>query len=113
MANIKTDFVGHTLELKNVRETEGHDDSIPFVADVYFDDEHIGNATNDGWGADCFIRILPEVSENTKEQFNAFEEQLIEIHSQGHFRYTVNFLVDYMAYQCIDLHKSEFEWEQE
>lgn len=51
------------ITLKNVTETYGHDDSLPFRADIYVQSNElgfpeptkIGRAWNDGWGGDSVI----------------------------------------------------------
>lgn len=52
-----------TIELVNVRKTYGHDDSLPFQADIYVKSSElgfpkltcVGQAYNDGWGGDTVI----------------------------------------------------------
>ena len=48
-----------TLMLKNCQEVYGHDDSMPYMADLYevkgVNDEelvHLAKCSNDGWGGD-------------------------------------------------------------
>ena len=49
--------------LKDIRENHGHDDSIPFQAEVYIqegpqgsDYRHVASVWNDGWGGDSEMR---------------------------------------------------------
>lgn len=51
------------IALANVQKTYGHDDSLPFQADIHVKSEklglpewtHVGRAFNDGWGGDTVI----------------------------------------------------------
>ena len=53
-----------TIVLDNVQKTHGHDDSLPFQADIYVKSEklgfpkltRVGYAFNDGWGGDTIIK---------------------------------------------------------
>lgn len=52
-----------TIVLADVRQTYGHDDSLPFQADIHVQSEklglpkltRVGHAYNDGWGGDTVI----------------------------------------------------------
>ena len=52
-----------TIVLDNIQKTYGHDDSLPFQADIYIKSEklgfpkltRVGHAYNDGWGGDTVI----------------------------------------------------------
>lgn len=60
--------LGNTIiELRNIKEQVGHDDSIPYSADVYFNNEPLGTIYNDGWGGQSIFKIHPKSLEIIKE----------------------------------------------
>lgn len=68
-----------SIILKNVMDAYGHDDSLPFKADVYIKSKKMGfteptliaNAWNDGWGGDTVIE-----SKSYLKIVNAIDEYL-------------------------------------
>ena len=46
---------GHKFTLKNCKEVVGHDDSLPYVAKLYIDDEQVCSLYNDGWGGETNV----------------------------------------------------------
>lgn len=72
-----------TIALVDVRKTYGHDDSLPFQADIHVKSEklgfpkltHVGHAFNDGWGGDTVIEsaqytaVLEMLNEYLKQNF--------------------------------------------
>lgn len=49
---------GHTFSLKNCKETIGHDDSLPYFAQLYIDNKKVASIHNDGWGGDTDIKEM-------------------------------------------------------
>lgn len=64
---------GHKIELKNVREIPGHDDSLPYVADLIVDGKKVASLHNDGWGGETDITPTDkgfDVAKFEKESFS-------------------------------------------
>lgn len=91
-----------SIILKNVMETYGHDDSLPFKADLYVQSKkmgfteptHIANAWNDGWGGDTVIE-----SKSYLKIINAIDEYLGN-HYQIHIKkpdFTWALRMDYLV----------------
>ena len=47
----------HSISLRNVREVDGHDDSLPYKADVYVNRHVVAELFNDGWGGDTDVTV--------------------------------------------------------
>ena len=52
------DFMVFTM--KNCQEIPGHDDSLPYVADLYCDGKMLCKCHNDGWGGETEFTVVPE-----------------------------------------------------
>jgi hypothetical protein len=70
------------LELKNFRLISGHDDSLPFEADMYCNGRFICHCWNDGWGADACVKpnidelaLFVEVQKEVNNTSGLFERQ--------------------------------------
>lgn len=106
------------IELVNVQKTYGHDDSLPFQADVYVKSEklglpkfaHIGLAFNDGWGGDTVIN-----SAHYRPLLNEIEKYLTQNY-QIHIKkpeiswaVRLDYLVSIMAEKNIYYHKTKMD----
>lgn len=108
-----------TLELRNVKETYGHDDSLPFNADVYLRfcnskrATYVGYAYNDGWGGDSVIRC-----ENHQDTINALKDYLrndmvYPYNYYGKIEYlpaSLSFLIDLMVEDCLYNRATEYDF---
>ena len=88
----------YTIELKKVKEVFGHDDSFPYVAELWVNRKHIANCYNDGWGGDTLItpidaQMVMEVSEIVCATKGAFNEK--------DWNYTMPLLADELAMEAI------------
>ena len=98
------------LQLDNVREVFGHDDSLPFNAEVYIHNPEwcnrptfVGHAWNDGWGGesnlDCDTKNQRELAdkldnylkENYKMKFDKFD---LEVRLMELIDYVVSYAFD-------------------
>lgn len=97
-----------TITLKNVTEVMGHDDSLPFNADLYIRNaKHkrsklVARCWNDGWGGETNIdTILPEDREtvaNTNDFLkNTYECPFVVAGKKYAIDMTLEFLVSIMA----------------
>lgn len=106
MATIKAIIPGctHTLELKNCKEVMGHDDSLPFNADIHLNGKHIGSAWNTGWGGDAEYRLSHDITEADKTALKEVKQCLNRIQSLKCFsdsRWRLELLFDFMAEKAI------------
>lgn len=105
-----------TIALVNVQKTYGHDDSLPFQADIHVKSEklglpeltRIGHAYNDGWGGDTVIE-----SAHYRPLLNEIEKYLTQNY-QIHIRkpeiswaVRLDYLVSIMAEKHIYYHKTK------
>lgn len=105
-----------TIELRNVRETYGHDDSTPFNADIYayVDGKktatYVGYAYNDGWGGMSTIKcenlrpIMKGLSDKMRGMASPYEYG-------GRVTYlpaSLDFLIDLMVESSLYYGVSEF-----
>lgn len=96
------------LELRNCVEVMGHDDTLPFNAQVFLNTVHVANAWNTGWGGDAEFRLLPNVPADI---FSGVEEALGKItllKAYPDSRWRLTGLFDHMAEESICRHKKLF-----
>lgn len=93
---ITTKINGLTVVLDNCREIKGHDDSLPYEADVYINGEHCASLFNDGWGGTTTINKV-STSETTK-LFNDLEDEFGKIKEDF---MEIDFLFDMMVYYAL------------
>lgn len=60
------------LILKNIRVVDGHDDSLPYKANLYFKKKKIALLHNDGWGGDTYITPTDDESAELLKQLNVW-----------------------------------------
>lgn len=107
-----------SIVLVDVQETYGHDDSLPFKADIYVKSEklglpkltRVGHAYNDGWGGDTVIE-----SAQYRNILNTIDGMLINNY-QIHIRkpeiswaVRLDYLVSIMAEQSIYRGKTKMD----
>lgn len=104
----------YDLILKDVIETDGHNDSLPFVADIWFRVgdvmKLVGICRNDGWGAFADYMISPEYKEDFDIVRSVVESKVYK-YGQYAWNYDIPFLLDSLAYFCIVEGKDEYEFE--
>lgn len=107
-----------TIALVNVEKTYGHDDSLPFQADIHVKSKKlgfpkltwVGRAFNDGWGGDTVIE-----STNYLHILNNIDGLLInnyQIHSRKpeiSWAVRLDYLVSIMAEHSIYGHKTNMD----
>lgn len=100
-----------TLELRKVVEVRGHDDSLPFNADIYLyingnkKAEYAGYAYNDGWGGESDIVCE---NEDIKSTIQALDNELrtmkvpyIYNGETTYFSASLDFLIELMVEECL------------
>lgn len=105
--NISTLIGNHTVELHNCREVKGHDDSLPFEANLFIDGNYVGDVHNDGWGGVANVIVLEHA--DLAEEVNAFlkgkKEHFVLYGKEYAISVTLNDLCDSLAYYAIDENK--------
>ena len=112
-----------TVELRNVVETYGHDDSIPFNADIYvFLDgkkrgTYAGYAYNDGWGGMSTIHCENEKVQPILKQLNKDlrKNRVVPYESGGRTTYLdadFEFLVNLMVEECLYCGVKDYDFEK-
>jgi hypothetical protein len=109
-----------TIELRNVIEVRGHDDSIPFNADIYVylngkkRAEYVGYAYNDGWGGESVIECE---NDNVEPFLKKFEIELrgmsVPYVYGGKTTYlpaSLDFFIDLMVENCLYDGATEFSY---
>lgn len=97
-----------TITLKNVKEVYGHDDSLPFNADLYIRNgagkrsKLTAYCSNDGWGGETDIQAVDTAARETLNKVNEFIKDnykcVFNVNNQEHFFVvTLEFLVSIMA----------------
>lgn len=117
MKSIKAIVNNNTLELKNIRFIDGHNDTVPFTSTIYFNDKYIGKATNDGRGADAVILVDDNIDETTKKEWDNFCAEVKEItyiislsEQKFKIKYDINFICDCMAFQSLTMNNKVYNW---
>ena len=107
-----------TIELRNVVETYGHDDSIPYNADIYVflngskRAVYAGYAYNDGWGGMSTIRcenqdvqpILQKFADDLRKNKSVTSEY-------GYLDASFDFLIDLMVEECLYYNTKDYNFD--
>jgi len=113
-----------TIELRNVVETYGHDDSVPFNADIYvfLDGKkrgvYAGYAYNDGWGGMSTIRCENEDVRSILQKFaDDLQKNRKVPYEQGckvidYLPASFDFLIDLMVEECLYCNKAVFDYDK-
>lgn len=107
-----------TIVLDNVQKTHGHDDSLPFQADIYVKSEklgfpkltRVGYAFNDGWGGDTIIKSASH--QHILNTINGILMNNYQIHIKRHeitWAVRLEYLVSIMAERSIYGHKTKMD----
>lgn len=107
-----------TIVLDNVQKTYGHDDSLPFQADIYVKSEklglpkstRLGYAFNDGWGGDTEINGVqyPDILKNLNEYLKQNYQIRIK-KPEITWAVRLDYLVSIMAEHSIYEHKTKMD----
>lgn len=98
-----------TIELRNVRETYGHDDSIPFNADIYAyvggkkRATYVGYAYNDGWGGMSTIKCEKAMQPTMQKLADDLRELVVPYYcgTMNYLPASLDFLIDLMVESCL------------
>ena len=115
MKKITCKVGGTTIELRNVKEVYGHDDSIPFNADIYVQGVYAGYAYNDGWGGDSVIRADNEKSRNELQELSNKLKKMYVVYdapygTTEYLKASLRFLIDLMVEDCLYYGKNEYDF---
>lgn len=111
-----------TIELRNVRETYGHDDSTPFNADIYAyiggkeKATYVGYAYNDGWGGESTITCENnEVQPILQAISNKIRKMVVPYTYRNTTEYlpaSLDFLIDLMVESCLYKGMTEYPFKE-
>lgn len=98
MNRAKKQFGIYVIEMRKFKKIIGHDDTLPFVAELWANGKHIANCHNDGWGGDTAtiptnIELFNEVAKVVCSTKGAFNE--------ADWNYTMPILADELADKCL------------
>lgn len=96
MKKIMKEFGKYVVEMRNFREIEGHDDSLPYKAELFVNGKKIAECHNDGWGGDTMITPIDI------NLFNQVAEVVCSTNGLfGHedWNYTIPSLADELAFK--------------
>lgn len=102
-----------SIIVSNTREVYGHDDSLPFNAEIFICKdgvtEQIATAWNDGWGDETNIDALAdkqEVVKSLEEQMRTYKYQFMGREFNASLPMVVELLANaavFRAYSCITI----------
>ena len=111
-----------TLELRNVKEVYGHDDSLPFNADIYLylngktRATYAGCAYNDGWGGmsiiHCHVQALRPVLQGLADDLQKMEYKYDYYKEVTYLPASLDFLIDLMVEECLYRGKTEYFYKE-
>ena len=103
------------IGLGNTRENYGHDDSLPYQADIYIHDadncpegdtsfKRVGTIYNDGWGGDSDISAIaaPKAAENIQTLMHECRKHQLFWNGKAYGTYKLEDVCDFMASLFID-----------
>ncbi|MCQ2739790.1 MAG: hypothetical protein MJ237_06140 [bacterium] len=102
----------HIIKLEDVKETYGHDDSLPFHCDIYLQDKDkgclvkVGSAMNDGWGGETEITALNNDAVKKIDDVDTFLRKTYKIHLECEptpieWDVRLTYLIDCLVYRCL------------
>lgn len=98
MKKICKKFGKYEIEMRKFKEVMGHDDTLPFNAELWANNTHIANCYNDGWGGDTIVapvnaKLFDEVAKIVCATKGAL--------SKEDWNYTMPILADELSWQCV------------
>ena len=95
-----------SITLMNVRKVMGHDDSLPFNAEVYVRKDngiltHIANAWNDGWGGDSNIDAINKETKPVIDELEAIVGTFVVDLGKRSFNASLSLVIELMATAAI------------
>lgn len=102
---------GHEFTLKDCKEVYGHDDSLPYVANLYIDGKKVCSLFNDGWGGETTIpqvfneKLFDKATEDIKGQpLPTFPWMKDEVYEKFTLKSIVE-IADILAYDLVEINK--------
>lgn len=102
-----------SIIVSNTREVYGHDDSLPFNAEIFINKdgvtEQVATAWNDGWGGETNIDALAdkqEVVKSLEEKMRTYKYQFIGHEFEASLPMVVELLANaavFRSYSCITI----------
>lgn len=86
---------GHRFTMKNFKNIDGHDDSLPYRATLYVDKQKFAECHNDGWGGDTELEYYDKTFALTIKQIVG---QFKWKYSGMSIDLTIPFIADILAY---------------
>lgn len=94
-------FGSFVIEMRKFTNVHGHDDSLPFTAELWVNHKPIAQCFNDGWGGECQITPNPTNIE-LYNKVKAIVEKTNNYLDNAKWFYTIPNLADLMAAECLD-----------
>lgn len=99
MKKIEKTFGKYVIEMRKFREIDGHDDSLPYKAELWVGNKKIAECFNDGWGGDTIITPIDA------ELFNEVAKVVCStngLFGEEKWNYTMPCLSDELAYNYVE-----------
>ena len=97
MKKVSKKFGQYVVEMRKFKETMGHDDSLPFNAELWVGNTHIANCYNDGWGGETVVApVNCELFDKVAKEVCATKGALCK----EEWSYTMPILADELSWQC-------------
>lgn len=111
MRSISTKLGKYTVKLANVELTVGHDDSLPFKANLLINGKIVAYVYNDGWGGDaCINRIAHEDLLQGLRNFLAQKKEVFTLHGKEYtLPLSVESVCDTLACVSFDTNLKRFD----
>lgn len=98
---ISKTFGPFVIEMRKFTKVHGHDDTLPFTAELWVNNKSIAQCFNDGWGGECMITP----NQKNIELYNKVKEIVEKTNNyldNTEWFYTIPNLADLMAIECLE-----------
>ena len=96
---------GYVFELCSFKTIKGHDDSLPFLGNLYANGIRIGEAMNDGWGGEAvFTRTKTKKNQKLVDEIESVIKQKTVFEDDERLKdvkYSFGFLCDLLAEEML------------
>lgn len=96
MRKIQKKFGKFTIEMRDCKEIEGHDDSYPYIGYLYVNGKQFCKCYNDGWGGNTMLTTT-EYGDSIFQEVKAEVEKEKDVFNGLEIPYTIDFVADELA----------------